>query len=255
MDLARSPFAAVVVLPLATVSCGRPAPEESAAPLRPKVLVIGIDGVRPDVLAEVPTPNIDALAAAGSFTAAARTGLPSVSGPGWSSMLTGVWPEKHGVVNNDFTGKRYDLYPDFLTRIEQLHPELGTFAVVDWTPLGAAPDSAPTIGDRVDVKYVLDGYELGWAQADDSSVALAAEHLVQADPDALFVYLGDPDEVSHEHQSIGEEYRDAIVRADGLVGRLVAAVQARPTRAAEDWLILVSTDHGRRPDGGHGGDS
>ncbi|MYI46110.1 MAG: hypothetical protein F4123_07030, partial [Gemmatimonadetes bacterium] len=35
----------------------------------PRVLLIGIDGVRPDVLAEVPTPNIDALAAAGWYTA------------------------------------------------------------------------------------------------------------------------------------------------------------------------------------------
>lgn len=47
----------------------------------PKVLLIGIDGVRPDVLAEVLTPNIDALAMGGSFTARTRTTTPSVSGP------------------------------------------------------------------------------------------------------------------------------------------------------------------------------
>ena len=39
------------------------------------------------------------------------------------------------------------------------------------------------------------------------------------------------------------------------VGRLVAAIQARPTYADEDWLILISTDHGRTDEGGHGGDS
>jgi len=39
------------------------------------------------------------------------------------------------------------------------------------------------------------------------------------------------------------------------VGRLVAAVQARATYAREDWLILVSTDHGRTADGDHGGDT
>ena len=88
----------------------------------PKVLVIGIDGVRPDVLAEVPTPNIDALALGGTFTARARTTIPSVSGPSWSSMLTGVWPEKHGVRGNDFEGRRFLEYPDFLTRIESVRP-------------------------------------------------------------------------------------------------------------------------------------
>jgi predicted AlkP superfamily pyrophosphatase or phosphodiesterase len=230
-------------------------PTASAALRTPKVLVIGIDGVRPDVLAEVGTPAIDALAAEGTFTDAARTGLPSVSGPGWSSLLTGVWPAKHGVTNNDFTGKRYDAFPDFLTRIEQVRPALRTFAVADWKPLVEAEDGVPTIGDAVDEKHVLDGYELGWAEADERSVALAVTALAEGDPDALFVYLGNPDEVSHETAAIGEEYRAAIAEADRQVGRLVDAVRARATWSSEDWLVLMSTDHGRLPNGDHGGDT
>ncbi|NIP93119.1 MAG: alkaline phosphatase family protein, partial [Akkermansiaceae bacterium] len=50
---------------------------------------IGIDGVRPDVLAKVETPNLDSLAARGTFTGQAQTGSPTVSGPGWSSFLVG----------------------------------------------------------------------------------------------------------------------------------------------------------------------
>jgi len=248
-----SPFRSVtaaVALAALVAAC-----ETDREPLTPKVLLIGIDGVRPDILAEVSTPKLDALAAGGAFTARARTGMPSVSGPGWSSMLTGAWPEKHGVVNNDFTGKRYDLFPDFLTRIEQVRPDLNTFAVADWKPLLWAEDGVPTVSDRVDVKHVLDGYEMGWPEADERSVQLAIEHLRTADPDAMLVYLGNPDEASHEHESIGQEYRDAIALADAQVGRLVAAVQARATYAREDWLILVSTDHGRTADGDHGGDT
>jgi len=258
-----SPAVALTLLVAACTGGERPVPEgtpdagraPAVGALVPKVLLIGIDGVRPDVLAEVSTPHIDALAATGAYTATARTGMPSVSGPSWSSMLTGVWPEKHGVVDNDFTGKRYDFYPDFLTRIERVRPELATFAVVDWEPLGAAEDGMPTLGAEIDVKHVLDGYEVGWAEGDERSVALAVEHLATADPDALFVYLGNPDEVSHEHESIGREYRDAIALSDAHVGRLVAAVSARATHAREDWLILVSTDHGRTSEGGHGGDT
>ncbi|MEJ2541049.1 MAG: alkaline phosphatase family protein [Gemmatimonadota bacterium] len=220
-----------------------------------KVLVIGIDGVRPDILAEVPTPNLDALADSGVWIDDARTGLPSVSGPGWSSMLGGVWPEKHGVTDNAFTGKRYDLYPDFLTRIEQVRPELSTFAVADWPPLMEAADGAPPISEAVDVRHVLDGAEVGWAEADERSVSLAVKALSDGDPDALFVYLGNPDETSHERGSIEAAYRESLALADTHVGALVDAVRRRERFEDEDWLILSSTDHGRRRDGGHGGDT
>jgi predicted AlkP superfamily pyrophosphatase or phosphodiesterase len=221
----------------------------------PKVLLIGIDGVRPDVLADVATPNLDALAAGGWYTARTRTTTPSMSGPAWSSMLTGVWPEKHGVTDNDFTGRAYDSYPDFLTRIEQVRPELATFAVVDWLPLMQIEGGGPTLSDLIDERVPLDGYELGWSEADTEAASEGVRRLSEGDPDALFVYLGNPDETSHEQQSIGAEYRDAIALADQHIGVLVAAIRARPTFSSENWLILVSTDHGRRDDGGHGGDS
>ena len=244
-----------LVLVLGCGGAGEPQPGEAGPAAVPKVLVIGIDGVRPDVLAEVPTPTIDGLIAQGTFTASARTGFPSVSGPGWSSFLIGVWPEKHGVTDNEFVGKRYREFPDFLTRIEQVRPELSTFAVADWLPLVHAEDGQPTVSDAVDVKHVLDGYEVGWAEGDSMAVDLAVEHLGAEDPDALFVYLGNPDEVSHHHGSIGEEYRDAIALSDRHVGKVLEAVRSRPSYAEEDWLVVMSTDHGRRPDGGHGGDT
>ena len=242
---------------LLSTACGDGNPPDAEGSRgTPKVLLIGIDGVRPDVLAEVPTPNIDALASAGWYTAEARTTTPSVSGPSWSSMLTGVWPEKHGVTNNNFTGRDYARYPSFLTRVEQLRPELATFAALDWVPLAELPDDpGPVLPPAIDTRVTLDGYEHGWAEADGMVAARSAEHLARADPDALFVYLGNPDETSHHHGSIGAEYRDAIALADRHVGMLIEAVRARPSYAGEDWLVLISTDHGRRPDGGHGGDS
>lgn len=220
-----------------------------------KVLLIGIDGIRPDVLAEVDTPSLDALIADGAYSDRALTTRPTVSGPAWSSMLTGVWPEKHGVLSNDFTSNRYGEYPDFLTRIEAARPELETYAVADWLPLVTETAGGPLIGSAPDRVVALNGYELGWAEADAHAVDSAIVALGDPDLDALFVYLGDPDETSHRAASIGEPYREAIRRADALVGRLVAAVRGRVTYPTEDWLILVSTDHGRRPDGGHGGDT
>ena len=230
-------------------------PAPARAQTTPRVLLIGIDGVRPDVLAEVPTPNMDALAASGWYTAAARTTTPSVSGPSWSSMLTGVWPEKHGVTDNNFTGRDYDAWPSFLTRIETENPALNTFAALDWLPLAELEGGDPVLPASIGTRVVLNGYDLGWAEADGELTGQAVSYLEAADPDAMFVYLGNPDETSHQHGSIGTEYRDAIALADRHVGMLLEAVQARPGYMNEDWLVLISTDHGRRADGGHGGDS
>ncbi|MCY4572942.1 MAG: alkaline phosphatase family protein, partial [Gemmatimonadetes bacterium] len=249
------PIRLAVLASLLFSACGE-TPGGGAARGTPKVLLIGIDGVRPDVLAEVPTPNIDALVQEGWYTAQARTTTPSVSGPSWSSMLTGVWPAKHGVTNNNFTGRDYATYPSFLTRVEAARPELATFAALDWVPLAELPDDpGPVLPAAIDVREVVDGYDLGWGEADGEIAARAARHLSEADPDAMFVYFGNPDETSHRHGSIGAEYRDAIALADSHIGLVVEAMRTRPTYADEDWLVLMSTDHGRRADGGHGGDS
>jgi len=241
------------LLPLAVVfgACGEAPPPE------PRVLLIGIDGVRPDVMAAVETPSLDALARAGDLVDDAVTGVPSLSGPSWTSMLTGVWKEKHGILSNDFPFPRnaLDSFPDFLTRVERLRPEMTTFAVVDWRPLGSPAAGGPVISHEIDFMWILDGYELGWAEADRRSVRRAVQAIREDGPHAAFVYLGNPDEVSHESGGIGVPYRAAIQQADRHVGRLVDAIRRRPEIEGEDWLVLVSTDHGRRADGGHGGDS
>lgn len=232
-----------------------PAPDAASGERTPRVLLIGIDGVRPDVLAEVATPVMDSLAAGGWYTAEARTTTPTVSGPAWSSILTGVWPAKHGVLDNGFEGRRYEEYPAFLTLAEVHRPELGTFAALDWMPLASLEGGGPVLTDALDTLVAVDGYEFGWAEADSMIAARAAKHLASAEVDAAFVYLGNPDETSHRHGSIGDEYRDAIALSDRHVGWLMEALRTRPAYEREDWLVLVSTDHGRREDGGHGGDS
>lgn len=248
-------YAAIAALGVLLVACG--VESKAEIPQEPvlKLLLIGIDGVRADVLAEVPTPHLDGLVAEGTLAAATRTTTPSVSGPAWSSMLTGVWPAKHGVTDNEFGGRRYEDFPGFLTLIERERPEMSTFAVADWVPLMELEGGSTVLGPEIDRRVRLDGYELGWAEADARGTALAVDELRDGDPDASFVYLGNPDEVSHTTGSIGREYRDAIVLADRHVGQLLEAVRARPTYATEQWLFIVSTDHGRRADGGHGGDS
>ena len=81
-----------------------------------KLLFIGIDGCRPDALTQAQTPNIDELINGGVYINDALcsiNGQPTVSGPGWSTMITGVWFDKHGVSDNSFSGSNFDEYPPF----------------------------------------------------------------------------------------------------------------------------------------------
>ena len=232
---------------LFAAACGGP-------PREKKVLVIGIDGVRPDVLAEVNTPNIDALIADGTFADDVESQAQTISGPGWSSMVIGAWPDKHLVTNNDFSGNDYANFPDFLTRLELVDPEFSTFAVLDWPPLGTTDSGGPLFSDTIDAKLNFNGEEGGYEAADAASVAAAVRYLSNQDPDAAFVYIGNPDVVAHD-TGVSPEYRRSIELADTQVGELLAALRSRATYDREDWLILVSTDHGHKDEGGHGGES
>ena len=251
MTVMRNMRTAVALAVAGTLALGCGAREGPAT----KVLLIGLDGVRPDIMAEASTPNLDSLAAAGVVTDRARTGDPTVSGPSWSSMLIGVWPDKHGVHGNDFTGNAYAQYPDFLTRLEQIDSTFGTYAVIDWPPLGTTADGGPLLTGAIDRLDVVDGDALGYRAADSLSVVAALRALERDDLDAAFVYLGDIDVVGHDAGSLSPEYRASIEWADARVGDLLAAVRRRLSYAREDWLILVSTDHGRTDAGGHGGTS
>src|SRR5512139_508565 len=104
------------------------APFGSALPVlggespRRKVLIISLDGCRPDALQAASTPNVDSLIADGAYSYLAQTGPVPISGPSYSSMFTGVWNDKHGVYDNEFTGARFDLYPIFFCRLRAWRP-------------------------------------------------------------------------------------------------------------------------------------
>ncbi|MFG3723403.1 alkaline phosphatase family protein [Streptomyces massasporeus] len=176
------------------------------------------------------------------------------SGPGWSSILTGVWPERHGVTGNDFKGADYTRYPDFLTRAARARPGLRTVAAVSWPALVRRGTLGRTIGRRVRHNGESRGYETA-----DRRVARAVlRRLTTSDPDVLFVYFGATDEAGHDTGPLSPAYDRALLAQDAHLGRLLAAIEARgsdPGRAEEHWTVLVTTDHGHLDSGGHGGDS
>ncbi|MFD8232221.1 alkaline phosphatase family protein [Streptomyces sp. NPDC059696] len=234
---------------------------------RPKVLVVGMDGLRHDRLIRTPAhaPVLHALMAHGAVgtsllpygragdDASAGTACTD-SGPGWSSILTGVWPDRHGVTGNDFEGADYARYPDFLTRAVTARPGLRTAAAVSWPALVRRGTLGRAIGRRV--RY--NGERWGYGRADRRVARTALRWLTRGDPDVVFVYFGATDEAGHATGPLSPAYDRALLAQDAHLGRLLAAVDARrsdPERAGERWSVLVTTDHGHLDSGGHGGDS
>lgn len=213
-----------------------------------KVLFVDCDGVRLDRLLETATPHLDALAERGQFgPSSIHDGAmaPTLSGPGHANLLTGVWPDKHGVVDNTFDGARLDVYPGLFDRLRKVAPHLSTFSSADWQPLNDHLIGAPHVKLQ----------QLGPDEADTDrqSTDDAVAALTEADPDVLMVYLHDADATGHRVGSESAEYAAAVERVDSQLGRLVAAVQSRPTYGDEAWLWVVATDHGQIGNG-HGGD-
>ena len=219
-----------------------------AAP-RKKVLVIGIDGCRTDALKEADTPQLDRLIANGvlventSILGERATGSDTVSGPGWSSILTGVWADKHGVKDNKFAGADYHAYPHFFRRVKDARPTAFTASIVTWEPIHER------IVTAADAALVFPSDKLEQYAVNDVKVAAEAKTLLETkDPDAVFLYFGVVDETGHTHgfHPTVKPYVNAISTTDTRVGIVLDALRARPTYADEDWLVIVCTDHGGR---------
>ena len=129
------------VLVLTTLQQSAPAEEPAAPQSKKHVLIIGMDGTRPDALLKAKTPTFDKLIKEGAFTDDANIlgeryqKNDTISGPGWSSILTGVWADKHGVHDNSFKGKNYELFPHFFKRLKRQRPDAKTVSLVSWAPI------------------------------------------------------------------------------------------------------------------------
>jgi hypothetical protein len=220
----------------------------TAADPEPKVLLIGIDGLRTGVLPHARTPNLDTLIAEGCHTDDAWTGVVTVSGPGWSSFFTGVWMDKHGCRDNAFEGTDYATYPHFFSRLKEARPDAVTVSILSWKPLDEhilAPVGA-------DVRFFHEYSDDGDARSVDAAVDALTGH----DPDAMVVYFADLDVAGHDHgfHAAVSEYIAELEEIDTQLGRILDAMRSRPSHPDEDWLVIVSTDHGGTIDGSHGRD-
>jgi len=202
-----------------------------------KLLFIGIDGCRPDALTQAQTPNIDGLINDGIYINNALcsiNGQPTVSGPGWSTMITGVWYDKHGVSDNSFSGSNFDEYPPFNVLLEESGQEYHTASFIMWTPI-----HTQIFSSTMDYNELHSTYDGSVAQG-------AADYMSTPNVDVIFLDFDDVDIAGHSYGFSPEvdQYIDAIENVDGYIGWVIDSMENRPTFQNEDWLIMITSDHG-----------
>ena len=242
----------------------------------PKVVLVLLDGIPTDVLERVATPAIDAIAAAGGYSHAyvggkARgdyTETPTVSAPGYMSMITGTWAYKHNVWGNGVKNPNYR-YRNVFRMAKEANPELQTAIYSTWEDnrTKLVGEGKPEAGN-FKFDYAFDGFENDTSRfphradrkfifnIDERVSRQAARHIRSDAPDLSWVYLQFTDDMGHMFGD-SPQMDDAVRKADRQVQRIWDAIQYREQKFAEDWVIIVTTDHGRKPsDGkGHGGQS
>jgi predicted AlkP superfamily pyrophosphatase or phosphodiesterase len=253
-------------------ACHRPGARPTDPPR--KALFILLDGIPADVVERVETPALDAIAAAGGYARAhvggeigGRTETPTVSAPGYMSLLTGTWADKHRVRGNSNLSPNYD-YWNLFRIVETANPALTTALFSTWLDnrtvlVGEGRPGAGTF--RVD--HAVDGFEHDTVAfphdrasrhilaIDEHVTDEAARHIAQRGPHLSWVYLQHTDDAGHAHGD-SEAFHAAVRQADAMVGRLWRAVRQREA-LGEQWMVVVTTDHGRdaRTGRGHGGQS
>lgn len=239
-----------------------------------KALFVIVDGIPADVVDSVPTPYLDQISKVGGFTKAVMGGdpdtysqTPTISAVGYNSLLTGVWANKHNVWGNGIEDPNYHYWTIFRA-FKEANPGKKTAIFSTWLDnrTKLVGDNLPQAGNFL-FDYHFDGFELDTihfpAQKDRSQFHLidekvskeAARYIREKAPDLSWMYLEYSDDMGHRYGN-SPQMIDGLQKADVQIGRVWEAIQYREKNFDEDWLIVITTDHGRTMDGfGHGGQS
>ena len=209
-----------------------PSSQPSTQPVR--VLIVSIDGLRPDLALRAATPHLHHLMESGSFSFWARTTPLAITLPSHTSMLTGVIPRKHEIEWNKDLPLREPVYPNFPTLMEVAKKHGYTTAMV----AGKSKFSVLAKPGTLDWSWI--------AATSTSQDADVAEHAVQIirehQPRVMFIHFPSVDNVGHAKGWGSADQLTAIAQADDCLGRVLAVLDELKLR--DQTFIILTADHG-----------
>ena len=250
--------------------CARKSADD-AGKVRKAVYVI-IDGVTAEMVQSLELPAIQEIASEGTFAKCYTGGTvgrydqtPTISAIGYTNILTATWANKHNVWGNSDLSPNYNYWTLFRIAKEQ-EREVKTGLFSSWLDnrtvlLG---EGKPETGN-LKIDYVYDGYDLDYENfptkdhdlrifdIDEHVSKMAAECIREDAPDLSWVYLWYTDDAGHIFGA-GETMDEFIRLADKQVSRIWEAVKYREANFNEEWMVVITTDHGREYNGFHHGE-
>jgi predicted AlkP superfamily pyrophosphatase or phosphodiesterase len=195
-----------------------------------KVLLILVDGMRPDAMKKCGHPYIEKLLNKSSYTLFGRTVMPSVTLPCHMSLFHSVTPQRHGVLTNTYTPQVRPIEGLF----EQVHRYEGKTAMIyDWEELRDV--SRPGV---LDFSLMVCGHaEAGMHRSMKIMTEEIRKQIQDEKPDFTFYYIGLPDESGHKYGWMSKEYIEAVSEAWDSIEKVSESLPSQ-------YSLIVTADHG-----------
>jgi predicted AlkP superfamily pyrophosphatase or phosphodiesterase len=257
LSLLASPFAATgqgtgysPALPITHVDNG---PNSAWAQGQHYLVLVSLDGFRWDYARRDNAAHLLAIGKAGVWAPQGMLpSYPSLTFPNHYTLVTGLYPEHHGIVANNFLdpalGTRYSMYDKKTTNDGSWYGGVPLWSLAESQGMRTAcllwvACEAKIAGFLPSYYAIYDGKTQASPEAQQARIddALALLHLPAADrPHFIAIYFSEPDHTSHEFGPDAQETRAAALRMDVLVGKLRDALA---TTGLPIDLVVVS-DHG-----------
>ena len=213
------------------------------------VVMLSIDGYRWDYSDRAETPNLDYIAENGVVAEYVIPAFPTKTFPNHYTMATGLYPDNHGIVDNNFycpdlqlryrlgdreSVENSDFYfgePIWVTAEKQDVTSASYFWVGSELPV---KDIQPTYWKRYDHTVAFE------ARVDTAIYWLKLPE--ENRPRLVMLYFDEPDSQGHKTGPDSPEITTVVERLDSLVGVLKAGIDALPH--ADKVNFIVTSDHG-----------
>lgn len=216
----------------------------------PTVILISMDGFRSDYWNRGKTPHFHELIKRGTLADHLKPVFPSVTFTNHYSLVTGLFAENHGIVNNSMWDpvirKSFEIH-NADAAVDQSVWWEGEPVWVTAERQGKRTASMFWVGSSAEINGTRPTYWMPYDQAfpKQKRIEKVLEWLdlpLEKRPQFITLYFEDTDLAGHRYGPDSEEVTQAIKELDDSLGLLVAGLKIRGLQKSTT-LILVS-DHG-----------